>query len=61
MAPILVEVRNVYGRELIYPANLNAARVCALLCKKTLSRSDLAILKELGHEVNERLVGKVAA
>lgn len=56
MPSILVEVRSVYGNERIYPANLNAEMLCRLVGKKTLSREDLRIARELGHEVNERLV-----
>lgn len=54
MPTILVEVRNVYGKDLIYPANHNASLLAKLVGKKTLTAHELEIAKQLGHEVNVR-------
>jgi hypothetical protein len=56
-----VEVRNVYGNELIYPANFVAEKFALLAGKKTLSRADLGVIGELGFEVEEVATKKLAA
>jgi len=48
---VLIDIRSVYGNELIYPANDTAAKFANLINKKTLSRVDLAIIKNLGFEI----------
>lgn len=48
---IQVSVRNVYGRELIYPENDAARLLCQLVGTKTLSRDQLRLARELGHEI----------
>ena len=48
---IEVEVRNVYGKPVIYPAN-EAARIAAeLIGAKTFQQRHLRQLQKLGHEV----------
>lgn len=54
MSKILVEVRSVYGREAIYPANVAAAIFAQLTRKKTLDRVDLQRIQELGFEVEAK-------
>ena len=56
-----VEVRNVYGNEMIYPANFAAERFAAIAGKKTLSRSDLENIKRLGFSIEEVATRKLAA
>lgn len=58
---VVVEVRNVYGNEMIYPANFEAERFAAIAGKKTLSRTDLMNIKALGFVVEEVAVKKLAA
>ncbi len=48
---ITVSIKHVYGNELIYPVSDNAKQFAELTGKKTLSREALAIIKELGYEV----------
>lgn len=56
-----VEVRNVYGNEMIYPANFEAERFAAIAGKKTLSRTDLMNIKAIGFAVEEVAAKKLAA
>ncbi len=58
---VKVEVRNVYGNELIYPANFEAERFAAIAGTKTLSRTDLMNIKALGFTVEEVSIKKLAA
>lgn len=48
---ILVEIKTVYGNEMIYPVCEQAIKFAKLTGKKTLSRSDIATIKDLGFEV----------
>lgn len=48
-----VEVKSVYGNELIYPANEAAQIFAQIAGKKTLSRSDLNLIKALGFDVTQ--------
>lgn len=48
---LLIEMRNVYGNELIYPANDTARALVTLTGRKTFSRSDIQTLKGLGYAV----------
>jgi DNA mismatch repair protein MutH len=43
-----IEIKNVYGNNLIYPINDTAILITKLTHKKTLSYNDLTILKKLG-------------
>lgn len=51
MTTIKVSIKNVYGNELIYPANDVANRLTDLMGKKTFSRSDLRKLQLLNFDV----------
>jgi len=55
---VSVEVRNVYGKPTIYPANDSANDSAK---KVTLDVVDLEIIKSLGFTVEEALVRKLAA
>jgi hypothetical protein len=49
---ITVQIRTVYGNEMIYPVDNNARVFCFLTGKKTLNRRDISKIKELGYAVN---------
>jgi hypothetical protein len=48
---ITVTVRNVYGNDLVYPADDQAARFIALLGTKTFNAYHLQHVRALGYEV----------
>lgn len=50
---VAVEVRNVYGNELIYPVNEPAKIFASLTGNKTLNLVDLQRIQALGFEVAE--------
>lgn len=49
---ITVRITKNYGQEAIYPANEKAEMFTSLLGKKTLSRSDISRIKDLGFNVS---------
>ena len=49
---INVEIKNVYGNDLIYPINENGMKFARLLKKKTLTKDELKIIKELGFTID---------
>tara|TARA_R100001594_G_scaffold6369_1_gene18180 strand:+ start:339 stop:536 length:198 start_codon:yes stop_codon:yes gene_type:complete len=49
---IRVQIRNVFGNDLIYPMCINSKRFTDLTGSKTLSRNNIKIIKELGFEVD---------
>lgn len=48
---IIVEIKNVYGNELIYPVCEESKKFIMLTGKKTLGRSDISTIKSLGYTV----------
>lgn len=46
-----LQIRIVYGTERIYPVNDKAKKIAQLLNRKTLTRDDIPILKEIGFEL----------
>ena len=48
---ITVKVKNVYGVDRIYPADLRARLLLALTGNKTFSTLDIETIKRLGFEV----------
>ena len=48
---INVEIKNVYGNDLIYPINEVGIKFACLLKKKTLTKDELKIIKELGFTI----------
>lgn len=48
---ILVQKKNVYGNELIYPACDDAVMFTKLTGKKTLDMRDISTIKALGYEI----------
>lgn len=54
MAQVInVEIRDVYGRKLIYPAGPLAERFAAIAGTKTLSKDNLRDIEALGFGVRE--------
>jgi len=51
MKTIKVQLRNVYGNELIYPMCQDSERFARLTQTKTLHRNDISIIKALGFTV----------
>lgn len=50
---IAVTFRNVYGNELIYPANDAAKLLAEIAGTKTLSRHAICLAERLGHTITE--------
>lgn len=48
---VIVQIKNVYGNERIYPMNDKAKLFSALVNKVTLSRADIERIKALGFIV----------
>ena len=48
---IFVEMKNVYGNDLIYPKCETAKLLAELACHATLTQRDLSVIKRLGYEV----------
>tara|TARA_R110002051_G_scaffold148521_1_gene221126 strand:+ start:242 stop:421 length:180 start_codon:yes stop_codon:yes gene_type:complete len=48
---IILEVKNVYGNELIYPSCHIANALIKLKDKKTFNKSDLDVFKSLGMNI----------
>jgi|TARA_R110000823_G_C15725656_1_gene479173 hypothetical protein len=46
-----VEARNVYGKELYYPANDRAQTFLKLTGKKTFDKTELKIVEQVGYNV----------
>tara|TARA_R100001086_G_scaffold59237_1_gene27124 strand:- start:98 stop:280 length:183 start_codon:yes stop_codon:yes gene_type:complete len=51
MNTVEVTIKQVYGKELIYPANKNAERFANIAGTRTLSASVLQNAKALGFEI----------
>ncbi len=51
MKTIKVQLRNVYGNELIYPMCEDSERFTYLTRTKTLHRDDISMIKALGFTV----------
>ena len=51
MKRIIVETKNVYGQERIYPVCKTARLFTKLAKRETLSAQDLALIRLLGYEI----------
>lgn len=49
--PLIVTIKNVYGKEMIYPANPVAQIFADIAGQKTLSRETLRHAKALGYTI----------
>ena len=48
---LVVDIRNVYGNELVYPINETAKSFCQLTKSKTLNSSTIDIIKSMGYSI----------
>lgn len=53
---ITVRIRNIYGQDLVYPADEQANLLAALTGKKTFSTRDISVIKRLGYEIKQEQV-----
>lgn len=51
MKHITVEVRNVYGRETIYPVCADGKVFARMVKQSTLTRQDIEMIRQLGYNV----------
>ena len=51
MKTVTVQIKNVYGNELIYPICDTAKLFAGFTGKKTLSHADINRIKALGYEI----------
>jgi len=51
MITVFVTIKNVYGREMVYPACPVTEIIASIAKTKTLSDNDLAAIKKLGYEI----------
>lgn len=49
---ITVQIKSNYGKEAIYPVCQKALSFAAIAGKQTLSRNDIAHIKDIGFTVN---------
>ncbi len=54
---IVIQIRNVYGNNLAYPVCKRACLFARLTGHKTLSRSTLYDIEELGYSVKIQILG----
>jgi hypothetical protein len=48
-----VEVKSVYGKELVYPANQIARQFALLTGQKTFSHDQLAVIESMGYTITQ--------
>ena len=48
---IQVQVRNVFGNDLIYPMCNKAEKFCQIAGTKTLTQWDIKLIKDLGYKI----------
>jgi len=48
---VMVQIKNVYGAEKIYPVNTPGQLLAKLVGQKTLTRDNIAIIREMGFTV----------
>lgn len=48
---IIVEIKNVYGKETIYPACDQSKLLADLAGNKTITVQNLSIIKKLGYQI----------
>jgi len=56
MKTIIVEIKNVYGVERIYPVCENAKRFAMLTSTKTFNRDIIEVIKSLGCKIEIKKV-----
>ena len=51
MIKVFVKIKNVYGREMVYPACPVTEIIASIAKTKTLSQDDLSNMLKLGYEI----------
>ena len=51
MIKVFVTIKNVYGREMVYPACPVTEIIASIAKTKTLSDNDLRAIRQLGYEI----------
>jgi len=51
---LTIEIKNVYGNELIYPVCDKAIKLCSLTAYKTFSKHAISTLKSLGYTFTQK-------
>jgi len=51
---LIIEIKNVYGNELIYPICDKALKLCSLTGQKTFSKGAISTLKLLGYSFTQK-------
>ena len=51
---LTIEIKNVYGNELIYPICDKALKLCSLTGQKTFSKGAINTLKMLGYSFTQK-------
>jgi len=57
---ITVQIKNIYGKETIYPACEVSEQLALLAGTKTLTRDSINIIKKLGYTINVQNVQPVS-
>jgi len=53
MKQVLYTRRNVWGNEMLYPANKQGVLLLSLTGRKTFNKNDFEVFKQLGYDVKE--------
>lgn len=48
---IIIQIKNVYGKDMIYPINETAKQFAALIGTKTLTRCAISQIEKMGYSV----------
>jgi len=51
---LTIEIKSVYGNELIYPVCDKAIKLCSLTAYKTFSKHAISTLKSLGYTFTQK-------
>jgi len=51
---LIIEIKNVYGNELVYPICDKALKLCSLTGQKTFSKGAISTLKLLGYSFTQK-------
>lgn len=54
---ITVEIKNIYGNEMIYPVCEKSKSFAAISGTKTLSRNNICHIKDLGYSITVKQKG----
>ena len=51
---LIIEIKTVYGNELVYPVCEKALKLCSLTGQKTFSKGAINTLKMLGYSFTQK-------